>query len=965
MIGTTVSHYRILGKLGAGGMGVVYKAEDIRLGRFVALKFLPEALGENPDLRERFKREARAASALNHPNICIIHDIDEDNGRTYIAMEFLDGWTLKERIQAGPLEQNELLDIAIQVVSGLEEAHAQGIIHRDIKLANIFVTKSGLAKILDFGLAKQRKAEAGATVAAGSESQPTGTSGLAPLGTAAYMSPEQALGRPLDTRTDLFSFGIVLYEIATRQAPFKGDTPGMLFLSIVQQNPPLPRTLDPNIPEGLQRIITKCLEKDCDARYQRAAEILADLQRLRSPSADETTVTQQKRRIFSNAWPTTYAKGRKLGRVAGASAAVLLGGLTVLTANRLYSNKAQALAASSSIVVADFTNTTGDPIFDGSLRQAATIDLGQSPVINIVPDARVASILKQMGKPASERLSRDVARQVCLRSNSKALIAGSVAPDGEQYALELQALNCQDGQILASTTVMAPNRNQVLPALHRADEQLRRKLGESLPSLQHFNKPLAEATTTSLEALQAFTTGQSILRQKGNAAALPYLNRAVELDPNFAQAYVVRASIYANLFENGLSLQDSKTAFELRNRVSERERFQIEALYYHYVTEETANVLEIATKWTLEYPNDPAPHTWRAYSHGDLGQFEQMAQELRNAMRQAPDNGAYYSNLTFVYTILNRFDEARATLAAAQARGMDTEGIRRARYGLAFVEHDKKTMQELLTSAKSKFGYQDAVVEEAERADFYSGHFASAREMLEKVNSAYVQSGAKETAAESYAYQSWQEAELGNISLSRDYAKRALSLGHDRETLRGVALAYAIGGETTQAEAIVQELDRQVPIGTIMQNYTLPTIRAMVAIQKGRPAKAIELLRPALKYEMAMTSFANLQPAYVRGLAYLQLKNGPAAAVEFRKLINTPGLVTSSVTGALSYVYLARAEAMAGDADAARTHYQDFFALWNIADPAIPIYKAAKAEYAKLKSPRNAQTTQPRIATGA
>ena len=979
MLAKTISHYSVLEKIGEGGMGVVYKAEDTLLQRFVALKFLPDEYAQDQALRERFLREARAASGLNHPNICTIYEAGEEFGHMFIAMEFLDGVSLKELVRRGPLPLDQLLAIATDVIQGLEAAHSEGVIHRDIKLANIFVSKSGRAKILDFGLAKKTgpKRMVAAAGAGNSSTQTSDesqlTSGLAALGTAAYMSPEQALGKSLDERTDLFSFGIVLYEMATGRAPFRGDTTGVLFLSILQETPDEPRALNPDVPEALQRVIAKCLEKDREARYQHAAEIRSDLERLRPASGAHATAPAKVHESAvgepaktstgrsSGSWPSnnrqpgsepvaTAAAHKPQQRdwkrplaIAVAVVAFVAGGFFLL-----HSHKAQALPAQSNIVVADFANTTGESVFDGTLRQALIIDLEQSPFLNVISDRRIAAALKQMEKPADTRLSREIAREVCLRTNSNALIAGSISQAGNTYQIQLQALNCGTFETLATVEREAHSRDKVLPALDRADKQLRRDLGESLPSLQKFDKPLMEATTTSLEALQAFTQGRALIQRQGSAAALPYLKRAVEIDPNFAVAYASLASLYKNIEEPALAKENYEKAFELRNRVTEWERFYIEAGYY-WATGDEDKAIPICMEWMRTYPNDFYPHVRLAAMYGDLGHEEKSAEQLREAIRLAPDNYVPYINLVDDYFVMKRLDEAHATLEAARGHGLDNENLVVARYQLAFLEGDGSAMQKLVDGAKGKPGYDDILTNHAADTAAFYGRLAESRKLREQAGAAALAVDAKERAAGYYAAQAWIEAELGDDALARKYAAQAAAMSRGSDVLGNAGFALARIGDRAQAAELAAELNRQYPAYVLVQRYSLPTIQGLIGIDEGQPAKALEILKPALQYEMAQGSFADLRPAYVRGLAYLKLRQGPEAAAEFAKLIDNPGLVLNAVSGSLSYLQLARAEAMAGDRDAARTHYQDFLALWKDADPDIPLLKQARNEYARLK----------------
>ena len=979
MIGKTISHYTILEKLGEGGMGVVYKAEDSRLQRFVALKFLPDDYAHDPGLRDRFLREARAASALNDPNICTIYDIGEEDGKFFIAMEFLDGTNLKDMVRHGPLPLDQLLAIAADVVDGLHAAHSEGVIHRDIKLANIMVTRGGRAKILDFGLAKKTAGKRAAMAAAGAgstHSESDGldmTSGLAALGTAAYMSPEQALGKPLDQRTDLFSFGIVLYEMATGRAPFRGDTTGILFLSIVQQTPEEPRELNPDVPEELQRIIARCLEKRREERYQHASEIRDDLKRLSATAGRHGTASAAMMRDAKHAsgerkeadsrpsWPSN---GDELGpatapeKLAEAPAqpfwqpvtvlllaAALIGTLFLL----VRSEKTHAVNMQGGVVVADFANTTGDPVFDGTLRQALAINLAQSPQLHVVSSREIAAALKEMEKPANERLSREVAREVCLRTNSKALIAGSIEQDGNGYGLRLEALDCDNGKMIANAKASAQARDGIINAVGSVGVQMRRQLGESLPSLEKFNKPLVQATTSSLPALQAYSTAQTVRNQQGNLQAIPYAKKAVELDPNFAQAYWLLGILYQASTETTLARESLERAFELRNRVTERERFVIENSYYRLATGDIPKALGNATEWVKAYPADAYAHIALSDVVSYTGQYEEGAEQLREAIRLGPEIYTSYTNLILDYMQLKRPDEAKATYELARARNVDSENLQVVRYDLAFVEGDETTMQSLVRQAKGRAGYENRLVVEAAEAEAFFGRFVTARELVGQAVAAAVASGGKDSAGEHAASQSWREAEVGNSSEAKKFAAEALQFGQGRVVLEGAALTFARLGDEGQAEKLAAELERQYPVSTMMQNYTLPTIRGLIEIKKGNPQKAIALLEAARPYELAMASYADLRPAYVRGLAYLQLHDGAKAADEFQKIVDHPGLVVNSIVGSLSFLHLARAEMMAGDRDAARTHYQDFLALWKDADPRIPIYQHAKAEYARLK----------------
>ena len=957
-------------------MGVVYKAHDPRLERFVALKFLPDEYATDALARERFLREARAASALNHPSICTIYEVGEEDGRIFIAMEFLNGVTLKDIVRRGPLTYEQLLAIAIDVIDGLQAAHSAGIIHRDIKLANIFVNTSGRSKILDFGLAKKttvrRPSSASAAVTPELAEESQMSSGLAALGTAAYMSPEQALGKPLDERTDLFSLGIVLYEMATGQAPFRGDTTGMLFLSILQDTPEEPRALNPDLPEELQRVIAKCLEKDRELRYQHASDIRADLQRLqRTFEAQEGTVvgapnenaeagsSDKLQDSRNSSWPSgqqrAIAKATNhsgLGRARRpwkrfGAAAALLCALVIIGGIYLHSRNPLPLPGHAGIVVADFANTTGDAIFDGALRQALMIELRQSPLLNVVSDFRVASVLKQMEKPAGERLSHDLAREVCLRTNSHAFVAGSIAQVGNEYQVKLQALDCKTGKAIASSANETTNRDAVIAMVGDSGRQLRKDLGESLPSLRQFDKPLPEATTASLEALQAYAAGGR--RMARGEDGIPSLKRAIDLDPNFALAYVVLGNAYRNSRQYDLAAEYRTRAYQLRNRVTEYERVRIETDYYRDVTGETAKAIKACDEGLKAYPDSVPLLTLLGFSYLEAGELEKAARSFERAGQLAPDGAFTYVNRTIAYMAANRLDEAKIAFAEARKRDVDNVGLTENRYMLAFLEDDEPGMRGEIESARHRPGYEDRLLSLLARTEAFHGHLAKARQLTQEAKASAEQADGRERIALYDASEAWREAEVGNSPLGRQRAAMAVIGENDRVVKAEAAMALARAGDIRRATNLADELAQKYPLNTEVQNYVVPTIRAAVELQRGHPNKAIEVLEAARSVEMAAGDFANLEPIYLRGVAYLQLHDGAKAAAELQKVIDHPAIVGTFVTGAVAHLQLARAEEMSGKHDAARTHYQDFLALWKDADPDIPIYKQAKTEYGKLE----------------
>jgi serine/threonine protein kinase/Flp pilus assembly protein TadD len=924
-------------------MGVVYKAEDTELGRFVALKFLPEGLARDPQALERFRREARAASALNHPNICTIYEIDEDGGHLFIAMELMEGQMLREIIKGRPLPFDQVLDLGVEIADAMQAAHERGIVHRDIKPANICVTKQGRAKILDFGLAKITTFDDGVGISA----MPTAASEFrttpgSAVGTIAYMSPEQARGEQLDARTDLFSFGAVLYEMATGQMAFPGSTAAVIHDEILNRGPIPPSKLNTNLPSELGAIVDKALEKNRKLRYQSAADIRTDLQRLKRDSDSAQLPATKKAKTNSR-----FAEHWKM------AVSVTLAVVALAAGSYLYFHPRPRLSAEDTLVLADFTNTTGDPVFDDTLKQAISVQLAQSPFLNILSYARTRATLRLMARPLDSRLTPDLASDLCQRVGGKAYISGSISNLGSQYVIGLNAVNCKSGDLLAQEQVTAENKEHILRALDEAATQLREKLGESLSTVEQFDVALDQATTPSLQALKALSVGIKALQEKGSAAAIPSFNRAVELDPNFAAAYEALGISYSNLREPGLATENLQKAYDLRDRVSEREKFRISGSYYLLATGELEKAIRTYELWAQTYPRNSEPFGNLGVAYTYSGQYEKAITASIEDLRLNPGSAAAFTNLVGLYPAVNRLHEADVTYQQAITHKVNNPFLHGNRYGVAFLANDTAEMQRQVAAAIGKPG-EDVLLSFKSDTEAFYGHLASARRLSQLAIDSANGNDSKETAAAWHMDAALREVEFSNTARARQGIASALAGAPTRDVNILAALAFARIGDIDRAEHMAQNLEERFPLNTVINRYWLPAVHASIEIRRQRPAKALEDLETTAQYELStpLPQFevgGSLYPVYIRGEAYLLLHQGKEAASEFQRFLDHRGVTVNCPLGALARLQLGRAYAVEGDAIRSRAAYKDFLTLWKDADPDIPILKQAKQEYAKLQ----------------
>ena len=947
MTPTVITHYRLLDRLGEGGMGEVYRAEDLQLGREVAVKLLRRDTRASAEWLARFEREARLASSLQHPHICTIHELGEHDGHPFIVMERLEGRTMRQILESGPLPVRQVIEFARQIADALDAAHRRGIVHRDIKPANLFVTHGDRLKVVDFGLAKLAADEA-QTMAA-TPSTPT-VEGLSPdltrtgntVGTASYMSPEQAQGRPVDARTDLFSLGSVLYEMATGRRAFGGSDIPLIVMKIVNGILVAPRTVNAGIPERLDAIIQKLMAVEPKERYQSAAELLVDLH---VAAQDLEPSTSMASHPDSRVAPPGPRRWRRL--LATAGIVVLLAGI----AGRAWLVRASpALTDRDSILIGASENTTGDAVFDETLSEALKVHLGQSPFLDLVPDERIRETLDLMVLPRDAVLTHAVARQVCQRLSVKAMLEGAIAPLGSHYVLTLTATDCATGELLARAQAEAPSKEQVLTELGEISSSIRTALGESLPSIRAFDVPIEQATTPSLAALKAYTLGLEERRKGRELESVAFFNQALEIDPQFASAYTTLSTVYGSLGEWARSEEYARLAYGVLNRVSERERLFITYQYHDRVTGNQERAAETLEVWKSAYPRDFRPPNALALIHNRLGHYDRAELEAREALRRHPGHGFPLSNLAFALRALGRVDEARRVAEDAVSLGVATVPTRRLLYQLGVLAGDG-SHERYVAWAKGRPREFDFVSARAQTAA-YEGRLRDAVELYGRAIDMALARGLAGTASGYAAHLAWIESIHGQPAEVAERVRRVLArVEGDADAPAAVprfraGIALALTGLDAEAQTLMSRAERRYPESTFVRTLLRPTTQAALALAHGWPAEALRALEASTRTETG--TVAGLVPLYMRAEALLAARQLDAAISEYERLLRHRGVDPLAPVIPLAQLGLARAHVRGGNLDAGRRAYEELFSIWRHADEDLGPLLAARAEHARL-----------------
>ena len=969
-----VGRFEIIAPLGAGSMGEVYQAHDLKLRRDVALKLLSTALASSEEHLIRFEREARAASALNHPHICTIYDVGqapEADGRPYLVMELLRGVTLYEAMATGPLAVPTVIGLGVQIADALGVAHGAGIIHRDLKPANIFVTARGDAKLLDFGLAAMFSgthdpAGSGAQDASGDQTPGALTTLGTAVGTVLYMSPEQALGDPLDQRTDIFSLGLLLYEMLTGRRAFDGRSTTAIVDAILHSAPQGFDVGDlSEIPKDLRRLIARMLEKDRELRPGTAAEIAARLRAVQSGSiagpeyaAKQEASGTHPLRLRSDVYRKAPAYAPQPIASSGLGAALAPGnirdaitvaGLLVVmaivgyAAYSWYRGAPPPDAAREPLLLADFSNTTGEAVFDGALKDALEIQLQQSPYVKLLPAARVRSALQLMQRSPNEPLTEVVARDLCERLGVKAILLGSIAPLGSAYVITLEAQACRTGDTLARNQAQAASKTDVLATVGVSAANIRERLGESLGSIQKFNVPAPNATTASLEALKAYSMGIETRLKTGDVQAIPFFEHALELDPDFAVAAARLGAIYANLRDFERSQKYLQRAFAHSDSLSEPERLFITSTYHFVVSGRLNDVVATYRLWIATYPDDWVPHNNLSTAYARLNQWDNALDEGRAAVRLAPNSVVAYQQLTRALLALDRLAEANQVIKDATAKGLDSSVMHQLGFGLAFVDKNTAGMQEHLRAASSRpDGY--LVVTEAARGAFASGDIDASRRLYIDAVTAARAAHIDDFAGSLIAEQALNDALLGDLARARAELDAALDVSRGPETTWTASLAASFSGHARQAAELAKLFRTQQPPAPDVLNALVPMLQAAIALAGKDGAGALAALISAAPFE----TVAGPWLPYLRGSAHAITGDHAQAARQYRAAFAHPGNQPTNVIQTLARLQLARGERDAGDAAQARRAYTEFASVMRNASPRHPWLAASAREAAAL-----------------
>jgi serine/threonine protein kinase/tetratricopeptide (TPR) repeat protein len=974
-----IGQYKIIDSLGAGGMGEVYLAEDTRLHRKVALKFLSTNFTQDHERLRRFEQEACAASALNHPNILTIHEIGEVESHHFIATEFIEGQTLRERLQSN-LEIDEALEIGIQVASALVAAHRVNIVHRDIKPENIMIRDDGLVKVLDFGLAKMTVPRASIDSGAQTQLRANTTPGVV-MGTVAYMSPEQARGGSVDERTDIWSLGVVLYEMVAGCSPFAASTSNEIISAILSKESPPPLTRYSHlVPERLEEIVEEALTKNRDERYQTSKDLLIDLKRLKqsleTKAAIERSTSRDKLEVPTSSAQVTDAKSlppeggaqnihatssaeylinqlksHKRGALITLVILALAALISIAVTGYFYLGRGPMLNSKDTVLLADFVNTTGDPNFDGTLRQALAVQLRQTPFLNLLPEEGIRETLRYMGRAEGERITPEIGREICRRRGLKAMLVGSIASLGRNYAITLEAINGQTGETIASQQIEAEGKEQVLKSLGQAALDLRKQLGESLSTLQKYNAPIEQATTSSLEALNIYSKGLEQIYRGDYKNALPLFNRAVELDPNFAEAYVWLAWTYSNFGDLAKTADFAAKAYALRNRVTELEKLHIDEIYNLYTTGNFEKQKEVDGLIKRLYPSDWLAPASLGYGYLRIGQLEQALIEFREALRLNPNESHLYIHASTILIRLNRFDEAREIIKQAQKHNLDHPVYRFNLYRIGLAQSDATETQQQLESIRKVDGESVALALERGAAVF-SGHWRRVQELYNHAAALSRTTSSSRTNQILSVAAAIDGALFGFCQPATDDVRQALAISRISSPVNimyvPVLANGSLCGDAGEAQKLADEQMRRYPNATLLNVYSEPIIRAAMTLQRDRPDQAVELLNASMAYDGGNAGF---WPVYLRGQAYLRLRRGKEAAAAFQKILDHRGWDVLSPMYPLAQLGLGRALTISGDVNGSRKAYQDFFAIWKDADDDLPILLEAKEEYEKLNGP--------------